>query len=50
MIMNSMRTVLTDGSNFEVGFVLINLLRLLVAAIAYYLYLSHKQRKLCSFN
>jgi hypothetical protein len=48
--MNNMRTLLTNESNFEVGFVLINLLRLLVAGVAYYLYLSHKQRKLCSFE
>jgi hypothetical protein len=43
MIANYIHTMLTYGLvNFEVGFVLVNLLRLLIALAVYCIFLNHK--------
>jgi hypothetical protein len=45
MIANNINTILTNGlANFEVGFVLVNLFRLLIAATVYYIFYTQKSR------
>jgi hypothetical protein len=51
MITNYIHNILTHGlANFEVGFVLVNLLRLLIALAVYYTFLSHKLRLIIHHN
>jgi hypothetical protein len=51
MIANYIHTMLTYGLvNFEVGFVLVNLLRLLTALAVYCTFLNHKSCSLIHHN
>jgi len=43
MIVKHISTILTNGlATFEVGFILVNTIRLLAAVAAYYFFFSHK--------
>lgn len=51
MIANYINKILTYGfANFEVGFMLVNLFRLLIALAAYYTFLSHKPHSFTHHN